>query len=77
MVLLARLLKVVPHGRSSTGAGRAGGPGPGGHGRDHKPFGFSIWRAGRGIEGGMTYGRTDDFDFKAIENPVHIHDIIA
>ena len=43
------------------------------NGRDHNPFGFSIRLAGGGIKGGMTYGATDDFGFKAVENPVHIH----
>ena len=57
-----------------------GGGGAGGrvvNGRDHNPFGFSIWLAGGGIKGGMTYGATDDFGFKAVENPVHIHDLHA
>ena len=47
------------------------------NGRDHNPFGFSIWLAGGGIRGGMTYGATDEFGFKAVENPVHIHDLHA
>lgn len=47
------------------------------NGRDHNPYGFSIWLAGGGIKGGMTYGSTDDFGFKAVENPVHIHDVHA
>ena len=46
-------------------------------GRDHNPFGFSVWLAGGGIKGGMTYGATDDFGFKAIEKPVHVHDLHA
>ena len=57
-----------------------GGGGAGGrvlNGRDHNPFGFSIWLAGGGVKGGMTYGATDDFGFKAVENPVHIHDLHA
>ena len=57
-----------------------GGGKPGGRvtaGRDHNPFGFSIWLAGGGIKGGMTYGRTDDFGFKAVENVVHVHDLHA
>ena len=58
-----------------TGGGGAGGRVT--NGRDHNPFGFSVWLAGGGIKGGMTYGRTDDFGFKAIENPVHIHDLHA
>ncbi len=54
-----------------------GGAGATQTGRDHNPFGFSMWLAGGGIKGGMTYGRTDDFGFKAIENPVHVHDLHA
>jgi hypothetical protein len=54
-----------------------GGAGSVQTGRDHNPFGFSMWLAGGGIKGGMTYGRTDDFGFKAIENPVHVHDLHA
>ena len=46
-------------------------------GRDHNPFGFSMWLAGGGVKGGMTYGATDDFGFKAIEKPVHVHDLHA
>jgi len=37
------------------------------NGRDHNTLGFSIWLAGGGIKGGMTYGATDDFGFKAVE----------
>ncbi len=58
-----------------TGGGGAGGRVT--NGRDHNPFGFSIWLAGGGVKGGMTYGRTDDFGFKAVENPVHVHDLHA
>ena len=47
------------------------------NGRDHNPFGFTMWMAGGGIKGGMTYGATDDFGFKAIEKPVHVHDLHA
>ena len=54
-----------------------GGAGPTQNGRDHNPFGFTVWLAGGGIKGGMTYGATDDFGFKAIENPVHVHDLHA
>jgi hypothetical protein len=48
-----------------------------GTGRDHNPFGFSMWLAGGGIKGGTVYGATDDFGFKAIEKPVHVHDLHA
>ncbi|WP_411282196.1 DUF1501 domain-containing protein [Gemmatimonas sp.] len=58
-----------------TGGGGAGGRVT--NGRDHNPFGFSIWLAGGGVKGGITYGRTDDFGFKVVENPVHIHDLHA
>jgi uncharacterized protein (DUF1501 family) len=47
------------------------------NGRDHNHYGFSIWLAGGGVKGGMTYGATDDFGFKAVENRVHIHDLHA
>ena len=46
-------------------------------GRDHNPFGFTMWLAGGGVKGGMTYGATDDFGFKAVEKPVHVHDLHA
>lgn len=54
-----------------------GGAGTVASGRDHNPFGFSVWLAGGGIKGGVTYGATDDFGFKAIDKPVHIHDLHA
>jgi uncharacterized protein DUF1501 len=47
------------------------------NGRDHNPHGFTMWLAGGGFKGGFTYGATDDFGWKAIENPVHVHDIHA
>lgn len=47
------------------------------NGRDHNPFGFTMWLAGGGVKGGMTYGATDDFGFKAVEKPVHVHDLHA
>ncbi len=46
-------------------------------GRDHNPFGFSLWLAGGGIRGGMSYGATDDYGYKAVENKVSIHDLHA
>lgn len=48
-----------------------------GDGRDHNPFGYTMWMAGGGIKGGMTYGATDEFGFKAIQDRVSIHDIHA
>jgi len=46
-------------------------------GRDHNPFGFSIWLAGGGVRGGTIYGKTDEYGYKAIENKVEIHDLHA
>src|SRR5215831_15920933 len=46
-------------------------------GRDHNPFGFTMWLAGGPVKGGTIYGATDDFGFKAVEKPVHVHDIHA
>ena len=46
-------------------------------GRDHNHWGFSVWLAGGGVKGGMTYGATDEFGFRAVENPVHVHDLHA
>ncbi len=46
-------------------------------GRDHNHHGFSIWLAGGGIKGGLAYGSTDDFGYRAVENRVHIHDLHA
>jgi len=47
------------------------------NGRDHNSHGFSTLVAGGGVKGGITYGNTDEFGFKAVENPVHIHDLHA
>ena len=46
-------------------------------GRDHNHYGFSVWLAGGGIKGGTAYGATDDFGFKAVENPTTVHDLHA
>ena len=48
-----------------------------GNGRDHNHWGFSMWLAGGGVRGGMAYGATDDFGFRAMENKVHVHDLHA
>lgn len=48
-----------------------------GTGRDHNPHGFMMWLAGGGVRGGMSHGETDDFGFKAVHDPVHIHDLHA
>ncbi|MBK8977990.1 MAG: DUF1501 domain-containing protein [Planctomycetes bacterium] len=46
-------------------------------GRDHNPFGFSIWLAGGGIRGGIVHGATDDYGYKAIVDRVTVHDLHA
>jgi hypothetical protein len=46
-------------------------------GRNHNPYGFTMWLAGGGVQGGMQYGKTDEFGFEAVENKVHLHDIHA
>ncbi|MCW5559697.1 MAG: DUF1501 domain-containing protein [Verrucomicrobiae bacterium] len=46
-------------------------------GREHHPFGFTMWLAGAGVKKGMVYGSTDEFGWHALENPVHIHDLHA
>ena len=47
------------------------------YGRDHHPRCFSVWLAGGGIRGGMSYGTTDDFSYNITENPVSVHDLHA
>ncbi|WP_425396465.1 DUF1501 domain-containing protein [Aeoliella sp.] len=47
------------------------------NGRDHNPFGFTIFMVGGGVRGGMAYGQTDEFGYRAVENKVHIHDLHA
>jgi hypothetical protein len=49
----------------------------GNDGREHHPFGFTMWLSGGGVKGGMTYGATDEFGWHAIDKRVHIHDLHA
>ena len=49
----------------------------GGKGRDHHIKGFSMWMAGGGVKGGVSYGATDDLGYHAVENVVHIRDLHA
>jgi hypothetical protein len=46
-------------------------------GRDHNPYGFTTWLAGGGIHGGKVVGATDEFGLRAVEDPIHIHDLHA
>ncbi|MBL8796287.1 MAG: DUF1501 domain-containing protein [Planctomycetia bacterium] len=49
----------------------------GSDGRDHNPFGFTVWLAGGGIKGGTVYGKTDDYGYYVVENKVEMHDLHA
>ena len=46
-------------------------------GRDHHPQAYTVWMAGGGIRPGMSIGKTDDFGFNIVEDPVHVHDLQA
>ena len=46
-------------------------------GRDHHPYGFTLWMAGGGVKKGITHGATDEFGFAAVKDPVHVHDFQA
>lgn len=49
----------------------------GSNGRDHNPFGFSVWMAGGGVKGGTIYGATDDLGYHVVENPCTVYDMWA
>ena len=59
------------------GAELRGGAAKGSEGRDHHPYGFSVWMAGGGIKGGQTYGATDDFGYRSVENRTKYSDYHA
>ena len=48
-----------------------------GTGRDHNPYGFTMWLAGGGVKAGYVHGATDEFGYQAVEKPVHVHDLHA
>ena len=48
-----------------------------GDGRDHNPYGYTMWMAGGGVKPGMIYGATDEFGYHAVENRMHLHDLHA
>lgn len=56
-------------GRSPTAEGTDG--------REHHPFGFTMWMAGGGVRGGITHGETDEFGWHAAQDKVHVHDLHA
>jgi hypothetical protein len=47
------------------------------NGRNHHPYGFTMWLAGGGVKGGIVHGATDEFGWNAVENKVHVHDLHA
>jgi len=49
----------------------------GDNGREHHPFGFTMWLAGGGIRGGHVHGATDEFGWHAVQDKVHVHDLHA
>jgi Protein of unknown function (DUF1501) len=49
----------------------------GSDGRDHNPFGFTVWLAGGGVKGGSVYGTTDEYGYHVVENKVEIYDLHA
>ncbi len=49
----------------------------GADGRDHNPHGYTMWLAGGAVKGGLTWGRTDDYGYFAVEDKVHVHDLHA
>jgi uncharacterized protein (DUF1501 family) len=51
--------------------------GQGAPGRNHNPYGFSMWMAGGGVRGGTAYGETDEFGFEAVAGKTHLHDLHA
>jgi hypothetical protein len=47
------------------------------YGRDHHPRCFSIWMAGGGVKGGLSYGETDDYSYNVTKDPMDVHDLHA
>jgi hypothetical protein len=61
-------------GRTPCAQGDVNSPGVG---RDHNPFGFTMWMAGGGFKPGVVHGATDDFGYYAVQDKVHVHDLHA
>ena len=77
--LLAETLVICGGEFGRTPAVEVPAPGtPGkGKGRDHNHYGFTVWLAGGGVKGGHVHGATDEFGYRAVEDPVHVHDLHA
>jgi membrane-anchored protein YejM (alkaline phosphatase superfamily) len=63
-------------GRTPTSDGSANGGGDS-EGRDHNPYGFTVWVAGGGVKGGKVIGTTDEIGLRVTSEPVHVHDLHA
>ncbi|WP_166819706.1 DUF1501 domain-containing protein [Thalassoroseus pseudoceratinae] len=62
-------------GRTPFGQGDINNPKK--HGRDHHPYAYTVWMTGGGVREGLSYGRTDDYGYNVVENPVTVHDLQA
>ncbi len=62
-------------GRTPFGQGDITNPNK--HGRDHHGAAFSLWMAGGGVKPGLQYGKTDEYAYNVVENPIHVHDFQA
>ena len=51
--------------------GKSCGEGPGSPGRNHNPYAFTMWLAGAGVKGGISYGKTDKLGFEAVRDKMH------
>ncbi|MEZ6139813.1 MAG: DUF1501 domain-containing protein [Zavarzinella sp.] len=69
------VLWLAEFGRTPLGENRGGSKNI--SGRDHHPFAFTVWMAGGGVKGGLTYGKTDDFGWNVVENKMHVNDLHA
>ena len=69
------VLWVSEFGRTPLGENRAGYAAV--TGRDHHPFGFTLWMAGGGVKGGTILGKTDEIGWNAVEDRVHVNDLHA
>ncbi len=72
--LLGRTLVVWGGEFGRTPAAQQGGRGVG---RDHHPYGFTMWMAGGGVRGGMVYGSTDEYGYHSVQDIVEVHDLHA
>jgi len=72
--LLAQTLVVWGGEFGRTPMAQQGGRGVG---RDHHPYGFSMWLAGGGVQGGVLHGATDEYGYYSVDNKVHVHDLHA